>query len=292
MIGSPEPAELLQSGVIIIDKPPGLTSHEVTSLVKKMTGSLRTGHAGTLDPSVSGVLPIALGRATKLLDYIVAKDKVYICLMKFKNVQTKERILELFEKFTGGIIQTPPKISAVRKVPRKRFIHYIKFLEQDGRLVLFETKTQAGTYVRTLCTDIGKLCGGARMEELRRIAVGSITEDKAIKMEDLADALWLLNEKSNPSEFLKIVRPVEEYLTSYPKIFVKISAVDSLLNGAQLAASGISSMENFGKEERVALFSEEKQLIGMGNSLYPSEEIKKMQKGIVVKTERIHMLRH
>ena len=285
---SPLNQELLQSGVVIIDKPPGLTSHEVTSLVKKMTGALRAGHAGTLDPEVSGVLPIALGRATKLLDYIVAKDKVYVALMKFKNVQSKERILELFEKFTGGIVQTPPKMSAVRKVPRKRVIHYIKFLEQDGRLVLFETKTQAGTYVRTLCADIGKLCGGARMEELRRIAVGSITEEKAVKMEDLADALWLLD-KGDSSEFLKIVRPVEEYLASYPKIFVKTSAVDSLLNGAQLAVSGVFSLENFGKEERVALYSEEKQFIGMGSSLYSSEEVKKMQKGIVVRTERIHL---
>jgi H/ACA ribonucleoprotein complex subunit 4 len=137
--------ELMDSGVLIIDKPPRISSHEVTTLVKKMLGARRAGHAGTLDPNVTGVLPVAFGRATKLLDYIAGKEKVYLGIIKFKNEQKKEKVLELFKKFEGELTQTPPKVSAVRKVPRKRFIHYLKFLEQDGKLVLFETKTQAGT---------------------------------------------------------------------------------------------------------------------------------------------------
>lgn len=281
--------DLLDSGIIIIDKPPKLSSHEVTSLVKKITGAKRAGHAGTLDPNVSGVLPIALGRATKILGYIVAKEKVYIGIIKFKNEQPRERVLELFKKFTGEIVQTPPKISAVRKVPRKRIIHYIKFLEQNGKFVLFEVKTQAGTYVRTLCEDIGNLCGGARMEELRRIAVGAISEKEAVKMEDLSDAVWLLNEKNNPSELIKMIKPVEEYLKNYKKIFVKSTALNSLLNGAQLAVSGISKFEEFKKGEKVALYSEDNAFIGMAEALYSSDELKKMKKGIAVKIERIHM---
>ncbi|MBU0586026.1 RNA-guided pseudouridylation complex pseudouridine synthase subunit Cbf5, partial [Candidatus Micrarchaeota archaeon] len=181
----------MESGVIIIDKPPKLSSHEVTALVKKITGANRAGHAGTLDPKVTGVLPIALGRATKLIDFIVAKDKTYVGLMKFKKSQSKETVLNLFKKFTGEIVQTPPKISAVRKVPRKRKVDYLKLIELEGNLALFESKVQAGTYIRTLCDDMGKLCGGARMIELRRIAVGPINEKECFSMQDLSDAVWL-----------------------------------------------------------------------------------------------------
>lgn len=283
--------QLLDSGVIIIDKPPKLSSHEVTSLVKKITGAKRAGHAGTLDPEVSGVLPIALGRATKLLDYIVAKEKVYVGIIKFRHEQPKERVLEYFKRFSGEITQTPPKMSAVRKTPRKRIIHYIKFLEQNGKFVVFETKTQAGTYVRTLCEDIGKLCGGARMEELRRIAVGSITEKESVNMQELSDAVWLWKERKNPSALLKILHPAENYLLTYQKIILKDAAVQSLLNGAQLAVSGISHLAEFQKGEKVALYSEKNEFIGMGSALYSSEEIRKMEKGIAVKTERIHMLK-
>ncbi len=281
--------QLLDSGIMIIDKPPKLSSHEVTTLVKKMVGAKRAGHAGTLDPNVSGVLPVALGRATKLLDYIVAKDKVYAGIIKFKHEQPNEEVLELFKKFEGEIVQTPPKISAVRKVPRKRVIHYVKFLEQNGKFVLFETKTQAGTYVRTLCDDMGKLTGGARMEELRRVAVGDIQEGKAIKMQDLADALWLWKEKKDEAEIRKIIRPVEEYLENYPKIFLKGSAVQALLDGARLAAPGIVNGETFGKGQRVALYAETGEFVGMGVALVASEAIDPNRHGIVVKTERIHM---
>ncbi len=281
--------ELLDSSVIIIDKPPKLSSHEITSLVKKIIGAKKTGHAGTLDPNVSGVLPIALGRATKLLDYIVAKDKTYVCIIKFKTEQSIEKVLSLFKKFEGKIIQIPPKISAVRKIPRKRFIHYIKFLEQNGKFVLFETKTQAGTYIRTLCDDLGKLVEGARMEELRRIAVGDILEKKAIKMQDFSDAVWLWKSKNDENALRNILLPVEEYLKNYKKIFVKNSTVVSLLNGVQLAIPGISKFENFAKGETIAIYSKENKFIGMGTSLFSCDEIKKMNNGIVVKTERIHL---
>ncbi len=282
---------LLDCGVVIIDKPPGLSSHEITSLVKKILGAKRAGHAGTLDPSVSGVLPVALGRATKLLDYIVAKEKTYAGIIKFKYGQPKEKILELFKKFEGEIVQTPPKMSAVRKIPRKRVIHYIRFLEQDGKFILFETKTQAGTYVRTLCEDIGKLTGGARMEELRRVAVGDIGEDKGVKMQELADAVWLWKEKKDESALRKIIRPVEDYLQNYPRIFVKNSAAGSLPRGAQLTAPGIARCDVFEKGAKVAIYSEKDEFVGMGIALISSDVLKTMKKGVAVKTERIHMKR-
>lgn len=280
---------LLECGVIIINKPPKLSSHEVTALVKKITGSGRAGHAGTLDPNVTGVLPIALGRATKLLDYIVAKDKTYICLMKVKIQQSESVVLDLFKKFTGEIVQTPPKMSAVRKVPRKRNIEYLKLIEIENNLILFEAKVQAGTYIRTLCVDMGKLCGGARMVELRRIAVGEIKEDSCFTMQDLSDAMWLYKEKSNTSSLSKMIRPVEEYLKNYPKIQIRASSIPLLLNGAQLVAPWVISADGFKKDDKVAMYFEDGKFIGMGCALISSLELENIKNGVVLKTERIHI---
>ena len=141
----------INNGIIIIDKPCGQVCHEITSCVKKIVGASRSGHAGTLDPNVSGVLPIALGKATKLLRYIAGKDKTYVGIIKFRKILKKDQIENLFREFTGEITQTPPKISAVRKKPRKRTIYYLKLIEHNGRFAVFETTVDAGTYIRTLC---------------------------------------------------------------------------------------------------------------------------------------------
>lgn len=284
-----EVEELLEDGIIIIDKPPGQTSHEITSFVKKILGVKRSGHAGTLDPQVSGVLPVAIGRATKLIGYIAGKTKTYVGIIKFRDEKiSDERIKELFEEFTGEITQTPPKISAVRKVPRKRFVYYIKFLERKERLVLFEAKVDAGTYIRTLCEGIGKKCGGARMEELRRISVGRITEKEAVTMQGLIDATWLWKEKKNPKELLRILKKPEEYIDA-KKVIVRENAVESLLSGAQLMAPGLKDAEDIKKDETVALYSESGKFIGMGKALFDKEEMLEKKKGKVVKIERIHL---
>ncbi len=282
--------ELLDNSIIIVDKPPGQTSHEVTSSVKKILGIKRSGHAGTLDPQVSGVMPVALGRATKLLGYIAGKTKTYVALIKFKDEKiTDGRIKELFEEFTGEITQTPPKISAVRKVPRKRKIYYIKLLERKGRFVLFETKVDAGTYIRTLCTDIGKKCGGARMEELRRISVGDITEKEAVPLSAIIDAVWLWKEKEDSSELQKILKKVEDYIDA-KKVIVRENAVKTLLSGAQLMAPGLKEAgKGIRKDEIIALYSESGKFIGMGKALFDAEEMIGKKKGRIVKIERIHL---
>jgi predicted rRNA pseudouridine synthase len=278
---------MLDDKVIIINKPPGLTSHEISTLVKKITGASRAGHAGTLDPDVSGVLPVAIGRATKLLRYIAGKDKTYVGIIKFKIPQTKEQIEALFARFSGEIIQTPPKISAVRKVPRKRTVYYLKLLEVKGRLALFETKVDAGTYIRTLCEDIGKECGGARMEELRRTAVGKISEKEAHKMYDLADAVWLLESRKESSLIEKmLIRP--EALIDFPRVWVKESAVRSLLNGAQIMVPAVEKIGSALKDEKVAIYAGNR-FIGIGIMKMDAEKIGKIKSGLAIQLERVHV---
>ena len=277
----------MNESVIIINKPPGHTSHEITTFVKKITGANRSGHAGTLDPDVSGVLPVALGRATKLLRYIAGKDKTYVGIIKFKNPLGRDEIEKLFKQFTGELVQTPPKISAVRKVPRKRTVYYLKLLEfeTNGRLALFETKVDAGTYIRTLCEDIGKKCGGARMEELRRTAVGNITEKETHTMYDLIDAMWLLKNRKDDSELKKMLRAPES-LIDLPRVIIKPSALASIFSGAQVMVPAIEKMENVKRGERVAMYSGET-FIGVGIAQIDSSALGKAEKGIAIKLERV-----
>ena len=142
--------------------------------------------------------------------------------------------------FVGTITQTPPKISAVRKVPRRRTVHYLRVLETGGHFALFESKVDAGTYMRTICTEAGKKIGGARMEELRRVAVGSIPESQCHTMQDLIDAVWLWKNKEDESVLRKMLIPVDS-LISFQKVIVKNDAARAICHGAQLALPGIVS---------------------------------------------------
>ena len=282
---SGDAAALLRDGVIIINKPPGMTSHETTTFVKKITGAVRAGHAGTLDPDVSGVLPVALGRATKLLQYIAGKDKTYVGIVKFRNPMDAKAIRELFAQFTGTLTQTPPKISAVRKAPRKRTVHGLKLLEVDGRLALFETRVDAGTYIRTLCDDMGKKVGGARMEELRRTAVGKITEKEAHSMQELVDAVWFWKNKGDETMLADMLKPPEAFI-DLPKVMVKETAVKNILSGAQLMSPGVVRMDEVERGAKVAIYCGGK-FIGVGVAQCRPEEVETV-KGPVVKLERVH----
>lgn len=287
--------DLLNNSVVVINKPPKLSSHEVSVLAKQILGVSKSGHAGTLDPQVSGVLVVALGKATKLLQFITKADKTYVGIIKFKNIFSKKDIQKLFEKFTGTITQTPPKESAVKKVARKRHIFYIKLLEQskeNPRLVLFETKVEAGTYIRTLCDDIGKLCGGARMEELRRINSGSVDESKAFTLQQLKHIYKLYKKTGDGSSLLCVIKPPEFYI-DFPKVMIKNSALKSIHNGAQIMFPAVKDAERGVKKNNpVYLCDEENKFFGVGTSLFDYSELEKKQKlkGLAVKLERVHIL--
>lgn len=279
----------IDRGLIILDKPCGHVAHEITTYVKKLLRVKRAGHAGTLDPDVSGVMPIALGKDTKLLSYLTAKTKTYVCIMKIKNRSiSDERLKDVFKKFVGTITQTPPKISAVRKIPRKRTIYYIRFLERKDNLVLFEAKVDAGTYIRTLCEDIGREIGGARMEELRRIAVGSITEREAVKIQDLIDAVWLA-ERGKPESLNLIIKNTPDYI-ELRKVTIKDGALQSIKNGAQIMAPALVDVEyGIKREEFVKIFSQSGVFVGIGKAVADKEILEKMKSGLAVKIERMHL---
>ena len=205
--------ELLQKGIVNIDKPRGPTSHEVTSWVKKILGISKAGHSGTLDPNVSGVLPVTLGKATKLVKLLMTSNKEYVCTMHLQKDVDKKDLMRILKEYEGNLYQKPPVKSAVKRRVRTRKVHYIDPIEIQSRDILMRVGCDAGTYIRKLCYDMGLSLGcGATMEELRRTKTGIFTEDSTILLQDLLDASIVSKEEKNEEILKKLIVPYETVL--------------------------------------------------------------------------------
>ena len=284
---------LLQHGAINLDKPSGPTSHEVVSWVKKILG-VNAGHSGTLDPRVTGILPCALGKATRVLSALLSAGKEYIGVMFIHTQESPKKIEKVFKLFTGKLYQRPPIKSSVARVLRIREIYYNKVLEINQNHVLFQIGCESGTYIRKLCFDMGEaLCSGAHMLELRRTKVGSFKEDdNLVTLQDLKDAFTLYQEEGEESYLRKIIFPMEKMVSHCPKIFVRDTAVDALCHGAELAAAGCCYIDaRIKKGMQVALMTLKKELIGFAIARKDSMEILKAKSGIMAQTNKIFMER-
>jgi len=284
-------SDLVESSFIIVDKPRGPSSHEVTAWVRKLLGSTKSGHSGTLDPNVSGVLPVALGKASKLLMYLTSKDKKYVCLMRTGREMTEREMKGIYVRFLGEITQTPPKMSAVRKRPRKRKVYYIKHLQIRKRDVLFEVHCEAGTYIRVLVADFAPLTGGAEMLELRRTSVGSIPETSSHTLQAISDAMWLAQEKHEENRIRSMLIPAEEAL-QLPKIVLRDAAIEAVCAGALLFAPGVEKHDvAIMRGSLVALVSRKGELVGVGRAEMSSQEVLMKKKGTAAVPVRIMMKR-
>jgi H/ACA ribonucleoprotein complex subunit 4 len=282
---------LIQYGVIPLDKPRGPSSHEVVSWVRRIVGVEKAGHSGTLDPPVSGMLPVGLGRATKALGILLSYPKEYYAVMRLHSSVPENKVKEVFEEFTGEIYQRPPQRSSVKRETRTRKIYELEIVEQKGNLYLVRCLCQAGTYVRKLVYDIGEVLGvGATMVELRRTKVGPLDErEKIVTLHQLFFACSKLK-SGDESEIRKVILPVETCLGEIKKVFVRDSAVDSICHGARLAVPGIISISSdIEQGDKVALMTAKGELIALGRALYSSKQIEGMKKGIVFTTDRVIM---
>ncbi|UCC19090.1 MAG: RNA-guided pseudouridylation complex pseudouridine synthase subunit Cbf5 [Promethearchaeota archaeon] len=286
---------LLEYGVINLDKPSGPTSHEVVSWVRKILNISNAGHGGTLDPKVTGVLPCALGRATRVLSALLNAGKEYIGVLYLHTPENIKKIKKIFELFTGKIYQRPPlKSSVVRKL-RIREIYYTKVIEVHNNHILFQIGCEAGTYVRKFCFDLGEaLCSGAHMLELRRTRVGDFKEtSNLITLQNLKDAFTIYQEEVNDYYLKKIIFPMEKMVSHIPKIYIRDTAVDALCHGADLASAGICYIDaRIKKGMLVAFMTLKKELIGFGTTLKEALQIYKAKSGIMAKTNKIFMERN
>ena len=282
--------EHIERGVVVIDKPAGPTSHEVVAWVKDILKINRAAHTGTLDPKVTGVLPVLLGTATKSADCFIG-DKEYVCVMKLHREVNEDKLRDVCVEFVGEIYQRPPLKSAVKRRIRTRAVHYIEIKEVEGKDVLMKVGCEAGTYIRMLCHHIGLALGvGAHMSQLRRTKSFPFTEDTLTRLHDLKDAYVLCEEEGDESFLRKLIMPMEYALVHIPCIIIKDSAVDAICHGADLAAPGIARIEEgINISNRVVLYTGKGEAVSIGRAKMNSEEMRRAEEGICVETEKVFM---
>ncbi|WP_415310164.1 tRNA pseudouridine(55) synthase TruB [Clostridium perfringens] len=266
------------NGVINIYKNTGMTSFDVVAMVRRVAKMKKVGHTGTLDPAASGVLPVCLGKATKIIDYIMENKKVYRVNLKLGMVTdtydlegevlreedashiTKDEILNCINSFLGTIDQVPPMYSAlkqngvrlyelarqgieVHREARKITIYSIENIKiESNDNIQMDVCCSKGTYIRSLCYDIGeKLNVGATMTALERIQNGTFTKEEAINIEDLTEEL-----------LEKHIISIEKALDSFEKITVNEKFGKLLRNGVKVFDNRMYSEEvEFNKLYRV-----------------------------------------
>lgn len=222
--------ELLNFSIINIDKPTGPTSFSISDYIRKSLKLSKTSHFGTLDPQVTGVLPVGLGRACRLSDYFMHRNKTYVGIMRLHKDVPEVELRKTVEKFIGKILQLPPVRSRVKRAIREREVMTFNILEIAGKDVLFETEVQAGTYIRKLCDDMGKELGGAHMLELRRTQAGMFTEEKSYNLYDLDNAVEAYRD-GNDAQLREMLIPAEIIATLYPAMELKKDTLKQLKTG-------------------------------------------------------------
>lgn len=249
-------------GIVIVDKPQGWTSQDVTARLRRVFGTRRIGHGGTLDPMATGVLPVFVGRATRAVEFFEHAEKTYETVLRLgittdtedmtgtvlteENVSfTEEQLQETLAAFRGEILQVPPMYSALKvngqklcdlarkgktvaRQPRPITIHELTLVERGENTLRLRVRCSKGTYIRTLCKDIGEKlgCGGC-MESLRRVAAGEYTIDEAVPLQTLLDT-------EEPEKYL---RGVDTMFRNYPAVTLTANQETRCRNGNAFSVS-------------------------------------------------------
>ena len=252
----------MANGIIIIDKPAGWTSQDVTAKLRGVFHERRIGHGGTLDPMATGVLPVFVGRATRGVEFFESAEKEYEATLRLGTVTntqdttgevveehevqvSDEQLLAVCRQLTGEISQMPPMYSAIKvngkklyelarkgqdveRKPRAVTIFALDVLSRNGSDVQLRIRCSKGTYIRTLCHDLGQLlgCGGC-MAALRRTQAGQFTLAQSVTLPQLLE----FTEGNDPAQLLM---PVDALFSAYPALIVTMAQTERLRHGAQV----------------------------------------------------------
>ena len=281
----------LASGFILLDKPPGPTSHQIASWVRDLLGLEKLGHGGTLDPFATGVLPLMAGKSMKLTKGILKTDKTYIAVLKFAEKPNREQLNDVINKLTGRIYNVPPEISAVKVQVRTRKIYHFELIELADKEAIVKIICEAGTYIRTIARDMGLLLGyKVDLKELRRENSGRFTLEDCVTLQQIADAIWLWKECDNPAAMNKIIHPTEKLLLDKPYIIVKDSAASALCHGAPLLRPGLIEIsDKLSSGLEVAAFTSKNEIVGIVKMSKDFTEISSTTNGEIGKPAMILM---
>ena len=240
---------------------------------------------------MTGVLPIAIGRATRITQALLPAGKEYVALMYLHKEIDEKTIRKAFADYTGKIMQKPPVKSAVRRIERPRSVYYIDILEIDGQHVLFTIGCEAGTYIRKYIHDLGKRLGcGAHMAQLRRTKVATFDETTAYTLQDIADAVWYYRNEKNETFLRKILQPIETGVRHLPKIWAADGALAPMSHGRDLAVPGIVKVESsIVAGDLVAVLDVRDTLVSLGVAKMDSEKMINADKGIAVKNDKVFL---
>ncbi len=282
-------ADRLAAGAfLLIDKPRGPSSHQVTAWARDLLGLRLAGHAGTLDPNVSGLLWVGVGPALKLLPLVLEFPKRYVAAVNFHAPVPRRELERVAAEFAGPVYQTPPVRSAVKRERRVRTIHRLTVVEVSGARALLDVVADSGTYIRTLAVDLGEALGtGGHLEELRRLSTGPFDEAQAMPLTALADGVSLAR-TGDPAPLLALLHPIEEVWREFPTIVLKDGAASAVAHGAGLAKGGILALpQPFPRGARVALVTRANTLIATGVARHDSKELGGVHHGWVVEATRV-----
>jgi len=291
-------------GVINVNKPSGMTSHDVVDRVRRVAGTRRVGHTGTLDPMATGVLPICVGQGTRIAQFLLAVDKEYVVELLLgvatDSQDTTGKVLEespvpasideqairaVFERHTGEIEQVPPMISAkkhrgerlyklaregveVEREPCRIMIHRLELLKAELPRVRFHLACSKGTYVRTLCHDIGRALGpGAAMCGLVRTRCGSFRIEEAVPLEQLEQG------GIRPEH----IASLDDALACYPAVRVGAGEERQVMMGQAIAGSGVlESTGAFEAGSLVRVRGPKRNLLAVARALLGSDKLDRM----------------
>lgn len=258
------------SGILLLDKPVGLTSNEALQIVKKLFNANKAGHTGSLDPNASGMLPICFGEATKFSQFLLEANKHYLVTGKLGEITAsgdnespvivtrpvkdidREAFVKILPQFRGKILQLPPMYSAIKyqgqplyklarqgieveRTRREINIYTLELLELADNLAKFVIFCSKGTYVRTLIVDIGEVLGcGAHVVELRRLSVGPYKESQMIPLNNLREAAA----KNDCKALDRFLLPIESILQDMPEVTLTPDMLYYMAAGQPLLISG------------------------------------------------------
>ncbi len=275
------------NGLLVLDKPSGLTSHDVVSLARRATGERSIGHLGTLDPMATGVLPLLLGKWTRLAQFFDSSDKTYTGTIRFgfatdtydlegtpqdeprPLTRTLDQLRQLAERFHGTLDQTPPIFSAkkingtpayklarqgkpVEVKPARITIHHFELTALEGEVATFDMQVSAGGYVRSVAHELGQLAGcGAHLSSLRRTVAGPFTLQQAITREQLIAA-------ANNGTIADLLPHPRTILPQFPAVTADEAALLKMRNGMDV------NLPEFSQAPLVRIFSTPRELAAIG----------------------------
>ncbi|SDC05600.1 RNA-guided pseudouridylation complex pseudouridine synthase subunit Cbf5 [Natrinema hispanicum] len=296
--GPPEersPTELLTFGVVNLDKPPGPSSHQVSGWLRDAVDETlgqrgrdvtidRAAHAGTLDPKVTGCLPIMLGDATRLAPVFLEGAKEYVAVLEC-HAPVPADAESVVAEFEGPIYQKPPRKSAVSRRLRVREIYDLEVLEAEERRLLVRIRCESGTYVRKLCHDLGLALGtGAHMGHLRRTMTEPFDDRTLHSAHDFLDALAFWLEDDDPDPLYEVVDPAERILEGIPSVVIAESAAREVAEGAPVYAPGVlDADDDIEHDSLVACYTPNGAAVCLGTFVGDLEA----DSGLVVDLERV-----